>query len=128
MSQGYRGPVNESNLIAKLQEIVFQAQQAEGLSDIVMVVLAGVRVLGQMIIQMVIEQRDRRIHQERKGPPLCPHCGKLEPWCGEELILGAQVANGWDHDSRQGIASCRDSAGFFWRVPWYSVELPGGFW
>jgi hypothetical protein len=76
VSQGYRGPVNESNLIAKLQEIVSQAHQAEGLSDIVTVVLAGVRVLGQMIIQMVIEQRDRHIQKERKGPPLCPHCGK----------------------------------------------------
>ena len=58
-----------------LDEILAQARRKETLTAMVGVVLSGLRLLGNGIIKMVLEQRDDDMSEKRKGPPCCPKCG-----------------------------------------------------
>ena len=59
-----------------LDEISAQARSKETLTAMVGVVLSGLRILGNGIIRMLLEQRDDDMLEKRKGPPCCPKCGE----------------------------------------------------
>ena len=68
--------ITEANLLDDLKEIINKARQEESLTNIVTVVMGALRVLALGIVRMVLEERDEKMHNGRKGAPNCPRCGR----------------------------------------------------
>lgn len=52
------------------------ARQEQALSAMVLTVLTGLRLLGQQLLALVLEQRGHELHRARGTAPCCPRCGR----------------------------------------------------
>ncbi|MFH2005300.1 MAG: ISKra4 family transposase [bacterium] len=65
-----------ASLHTDLDRLIEAAHLEQSLSAMVLIVLSGLRVLGQHLVTLVLEQRSLAQHQERGETPRCPHCGR----------------------------------------------------
>ncbi|MBU2431883.1 MAG: hypothetical protein KKH99_14415 [Proteobacteria bacterium] len=75
LSSSDSSKVTERELQLALLSLVAKAEQAQSLTAMVTLVMAGLRSLGLKLLRMAVERRDERLHQQRQGPPCCPRCG-----------------------------------------------------
>lgn len=74
-SKNCKKSVTAEDLCNDLLEILSKAQQAQTLTGIVTLVMAGLRLVGLKMVRLILEQRDEHIHNSRKGTANCPRCG-----------------------------------------------------
>jgi hypothetical protein len=64
------------SLHAELDRLIGAVREKPSLSAMVLTVLSGLRLLGQQLVTLVLEQRSQDLHRGRLKAPHCPHCGR----------------------------------------------------